>query len=100
MSTLQTNEEARPIRPQRELLTADASFDNDKMHVLLKNGTEVTVPLWWYPRLYHATPQQRRNWRILPFGDALHWPDIDEDLDVHGFIHGLKAPGARPPTVQ
>jgi hypothetical protein len=48
--------------------------------------------------LLRATPQQRNNWQILPFGDALHWPDIDEDLDVHGFLIGAKAPGATPPV--
>jgi hypothetical protein len=32
------------------------------------------------------------------FGDALHWPDLDEDLDVQGFLIGAKAPGATPPV--
>jgi hypothetical protein len=50
------------------------------------------------PRLLRATPEERNNWEILPFGDALHWPDIDEDLDVRGFLIGAKAPGATPPV--
>jgi hypothetical protein len=33
----------------------------------------------------------------VPFGDALYWPDIDEDLDVEGLLKGLKAPGAKQP---
>jgi hypothetical protein len=67
------------------------------MYVLVQDGREISVPLWWYPRLQRATPEQRRNWEILPFGDALHWPDLDEDLDVHGFLIGAKAPSAAPP---
>jgi hypothetical protein len=77
---------------------ADVRFDERRMHVLLQDGREISVPLWWYPRLLHATPKQRDNWEILPFGDALHWPDLDEDLDVRGFLIGAKAPGATPPV--
>jgi hypothetical protein len=77
---------------------ANVRFDDRCMCVLLQDGREISVPLWWYPRLLRATPEQRNNWEILPFGDALHWPDIDEDLDVHGFLIGAKAPGATPPV--
>jgi hypothetical protein len=27
----------------------------------LKDGRTVSVPLAWYPRLFHATAEQRRN---------------------------------------
>jgi Protein of unknown function (DUF2442) len=77
---------------------ADVRFDDCRMYVLLQDSREISVPLWWYPRLLRATPQQRNNWEILPFGDALHWPDIDEDLDVQGFLIGAKAPNATPPV--
>jgi hypothetical protein len=77
---------------------ADVRFDRERMHVLLRDGREISVPLWWYPRLLHATPEQREKWEILPFGDALHWEEIDEDLDVRGFLLGAKAPDAKPPV--
>jgi hypothetical protein len=77
---------------------ADVRFDERRVYVLLQDGREIAVPLWWYPRLMRATPEQRDNWQILPFGEALHWPDLDEDLDVHGFLIGAKAPGATPPV--
>jgi hypothetical protein len=77
---------------------ADVRFDDRRMYVLLQDGREISVPLWWYPRLLRATPAQRNNWETLPFGDALRWPDIDEDLDVRGFLIGAKAPGATSPV--
>jgi len=77
---------------------ADIRFDQERMHVLLQDGREISVPLWWYLRLLHATPEQREKWEILPFGDALHWEESDEDLDVRGFLIGAKAPGAEPPV--
>jgi hypothetical protein len=70
---------------------ADVRFDERRMYVLLQDGREISVPLWWYPRLLRAKPEQRNNWEILSFGDALH-------LDVHGFLIGAKAPGATPPV--
>jgi hypothetical protein len=77
---------------------ADVRFDRERMHVLLRDGREISVPLWWYPRLLKATPQQRERWEITPFGDALHWEEIDEDLDVRGFLIGAKAPDAKAPV--
>jgi hypothetical protein len=82
-------------RPDNRIETV--RFERERMHVRLRDGREISVPLWWYPRLLHATPAQRANWEILPFGDALHWPEIDEDLDVEGFLTGLKAPGTKQP---
>jgi hypothetical protein len=77
---------------------ADVRFDERRMAVLLQDGGKISGPLWWYPRLLRATPEQRDNWEILPFGDALHWPDIDQDLDARGFLIGAKAPAATPPV--
>jgi Protein of unknown function (DUF2442) len=77
---------------------ADVRFDDQRIYVLLQDGREISVPLWWYPRLLRATSEQRNKWEVLPFGDALHWPDIDEDLDVQGFLIGAKARDATPPV--
>ena len=84
--------------PEKGNQIADVSFERDRMHVLLRDGREISVPLWWYPRLLNATPEQRENWQITPFGDALHWEEIDEDLDVQGFLIGAKAPDAKAPV--
>ena len=89
MITLEIEEDALQIDSVR--------FSELEMHVRLSDGRAVSVPLWWYPRLQNATPRQRDAWEILPFGDALHWDEIDEDLDVIGFLKGAKAPGAKPP---
>ena len=77
---------------------ADVRFDDERRHVRLQDGREISVPLWWYPRPLRAAPGQRSRWEILPFGDALRRPDLDEDLDVHGFLIGAKARGAKPPV--
>jgi len=50
------------------------------------------VPLDWFPRLLHATSQERQNWEIAGAGYGIHWPDIDEDLSVEGLLRGAPAP--------
>ncbi|MDZ7832256.1 MAG: DUF2442 domain-containing protein [Desulfobacterales bacterium] len=68
-------------------------FNEDTLSVDLIDGRTITVPLAWYPRLLHAKPEQRRNWRICGAGYGIHWPDIDEDLSTEGLLRGAPAPG-------
>ena len=68
-----------------------------ELAVALKDGRRIAVPLWWLPRLHRATPEQRAGWRIMPFGDAIEWEEIDEHVSVKGLLRGRPAPGARPP---
>ena len=37
----------------------DVAFSPDSSRVTLDDGRELTVPLAWFPRLMHATPDQR-----------------------------------------
>lgn len=37
-------------------------------------------------RLYTATESQRNNYIISPAGYGIHWPEIDEDLSIHGLL--------------
>lgn len=70
----------------------DVRFSEDSLSVDLLDGRTITVPLVWYPRLLHASPEQRANWEIVGAGYAIHWPDIDEDLSSEGLLRGVPAP--------
>lgn len=65
---------------------SDISFSDTSMIVALSDGRRLSVPLWHYPRLYDATPEQRRQVEISPFG--LHWENLDEDISIEGLIAG------------
>jgi len=67
----------------------------DSLVVDLLDGRSISVPLAWYPRLLHATPEQRENWQMAGAGFGIHWPDVDEDLSVAGLLAGAPAPGVR-----
>jgi hypothetical protein len=71
---------------------ADVKFTKDAISVALRDGRTITVPLTRYPRLFHATPAQRKNWRIAGGGYGIHWPDIDADFSTEGLLRGAPAP--------
>lgn len=62
---------------------------DDVLTVLLADGRTISAPLEWYPLLYHATPAQRANRRLIGEGDGIHWPDVDVDISTMMLIDGL-----------
>ena len=76
---------------------ADVEITEDALSVRLMDGRTISVPLVWYPRLFNATAEQRRNWQISGGGYGIHWPDVDEDLSTEGMLRGALAP-RRPLT--
>lgn len=70
----------------------DVRFTDDLLIVDLIDGRTISVPVAWYPRLLHATPEQRNNWQIAGGGFGIHWPDVDEDLSTEGLLRGAPAP--------
>lgn len=66
----------------------DVRVSDDTLTVDLDDGRTLAVPLTWYPRLGHATAKERANWRLIGGGEGIHWPDIEEDLSIHGLIEG------------
>jgi hypothetical protein len=60
----------------------------DTLSVELSDGRTLSVPLAWFPRLVHATPEERNHWRLVGKGQGIHWADIDEDISVEGLLAG------------
>ncbi len=65
----------------------EVRFDEDSFWVDLSDGRTLGVPLAWFPRLLHGTPEQRENVTISTRG--LHWEDLDEDISVDGLLAGF-----------
>ena len=64
---------------------------DDALIAELSDGRTISVPLCWYPRLVHGTPEERDNWELIGAGEGVHWPDLDEDLSIEGFLAGRKS---------
>jgi hypothetical protein len=83
MTSLST--ELQQPRAQRVAVT------DDMLHVDLPDGRTVTVPVSWYPRLAHGTSMERTNCCLVGGGEGLHWPDLDEDINVEDLLAGRRS---------
>lgn len=72
-------------------------FDDRMLHCELEDGRVIGVPLAWYPRLRNANPEQRNDFEIIAGGYGIHWPQLDEDLLVSGFLAGCNEEGDEQP---
>lgn len=70
--------------PRAETVTVD----EDTLTVELSDGRTISAPLVWYPRLLHATQEERNNWELIGGGQGIRWPGLDEDLSAEGLIAG------------
>ncbi len=77
-----------------EIRVNDVHISEGTLTVDLMDGRTVSVPLAWFPKLLHATPKQRKNWKVSGGGYGIHWPDVDEDISTEGLLRGAPAPKA------
>ena len=66
----------------------NVNVTDDALIMDLSDGRTVFVPLAWFPRLLHGTPEERNKWRLIGDGEGIHWPDLDEDISVENLILG------------
>ena len=72
----------------RNALAISVGVSSDALSVDLSDGRSVSVPLAWYPRLFHGTAEERAEWRLIGEGHGIHWPALDEDISVAGLLEG------------
>ena len=63
-------------------------FEESTLTVDLSDGRTIQVPLEWYPRLLHASENERNNWRLIGNGEGIHWETLDEDISLLDIIFG------------
>jgi hypothetical protein len=66
----------------------NVTVTEDTLSVDLSDGRTISVPLAWFPRLSHASRDERNHWRLIGRGQGIHWEDIDEDISVEGLLAG------------
>jgi len=62
---------------------------DDTLLVELDDGRTISVPTAWYPRLFHASKEERNDWRLIGKGNGIHWDAIDEDISIEGLLAGI-----------
>ncbi len=77
---------ASDLNPQHRV--KDVRVADERLSVNLEDGRTISVPLEWYPSLRKGTPEQRANWQTVGAGWGVHWPDLDEDINVPALLQG------------
>ena len=70
----------------KNLRASTVMVTDDTLWVVLSGGIGISVPLALYPRLVHATQNERDNWELVGEGQGIRWPALDEDLSLDGLI--------------
>ena len=83
----------------QEASAQNVTVSEDSLTVDLVDGRTIIVPLVWYARLWHGTPEERNNFEIIGDGALIHWPDLDEDLSVSGILAGRQS-GESPQSLK
>jgi hypothetical protein len=82
-----------------EIVVSEAervTVTDDTLSVDLSDGRTISAPLGWFPRLVHATQEERNNWRLIGKGRGIHWEDLDEDISVEGLLAGRPSGESQP----
>ncbi|MCL4833003.1 MAG: DUF2442 domain-containing protein [Caldilineaceae bacterium] len=67
-------------------------FVDDKLSVTIADGRTLLVPIAWYPRLFHATESERKDWRVFEDAegrDILFWEQLDELIPAIALLTGM-----------
>lgn len=72
----------------KSAIATNVVVTDDSLIVDLEDGRTISVPIVWYPRLLHASSEERNNWRFIGRGEGIHWPELDEDLSVENILSG------------
>ncbi len=68
-----------------------AVVDDRSVAFRLHDGRRVEAPISWFPRLKHATPVERNDWRLTMDGRAVMWNALDFGIAVVALLEGDKA---------
>ena len=77
------------ITKNETAVAENVKVSKDTLAVDIDDGRTISVPLSWFPRLLHGSPNERSNWRLIGRGEGIHWPDLDEDLSIAGLLEGM-----------
>jgi hypothetical protein len=76
---------------ESEPVAVEVTVTDEKLVVDLADGRSIAIPLEWYPRLLHGSPEERQNWQLLGDGYAIEWPDLDEHIGIEGLLAGRRS---------
>ena len=87
-------------RQRKQPLVRAVSWDHSLGAVIdLNNGCRVCVPLALLPELRDASPRQLQNVEIMGVGQAVQWPDLDQQFGISELLADAWSGGKPKPTI-
>ncbi len=69
-----------------EIIIIDFHYELDVMLIILNTKAILQQRISSYPRLQAADKKALFNYEIIANGTGIHWPLLDEDLSLKGFL--------------
>jgi hypothetical protein len=65
-------------------------FDDEYIHVTLTDGRVLSIPLWWIPTVYNASPKERERYEISRDRRMIIWDAgkcaINDELRIADYL--------------
>lgn len=55
----------------------------------MTNDLTFVIPTRLYVGLKKASPKQLKKFKLIGSGTGIHWPDLDENLSLKGFLNEI-----------
>jgi Protein of unknown function (DUF2442) len=83
-----------PAQPRKTNTARAKHVSCSRTHVVVRldDGSSLSAPLDLYPRLFHGSPRERAEWRLIAGGEGIHWPRLDEEISVKTLLTGKPSP--------
>ena len=69
-----------------KISSVDYNANHDEMYVRLNNNHSFVIPVKLYKGLSGASEKDLRNYELIANATGIHWPALDEDLSLKGFL--------------
>lgn len=68
-------------------LKIESVYFHDKRMLIFLNTKQVLIDsIDNHKRLINASLEQLQEYKVIAKGTGIHWPSIDEDLSLYGFL--------------
>ncbi len=69
-----------------KISSVEVTSNNSKLLIHLNNHLTFVTPTKNYEGLKNATSKRLKNYRLIGSGIGIHWPELNEDLSLKGFL--------------
>lgn len=74
------------IKEGLKIQAVDFHIEMDMMLIILNTKAILRQKISDYPNLKVATLDQLKDFELIADGIGIHWPQLDEDLSLKGFL--------------